>query len=352
MYFTLKMRRAVSEICSGGARARTLEQSNRPQAPAWLVRKWCAVSMDAGPKLPLARHGSPTQSPVELDTDRRCLDTLRSSSPPSLEHGSRSPGSSRPSSSPRWKPITSPGRAASAGMRQERAGHLVVMDGLLKLSAPPVVAALPSSRARARPTSAIQLMGGRPFPPLRPGSAAMRVGGGHVFLPPTHPLEPYLPGAQMPRVVTSSASAPRLPLRKKRGKSPADLEKSLARMGDALVRETAYEQERLQAEQQRLHDAEAALRKAFEAELSALKQEYAPCRALPVNRDLHARVARPKHASQSLLMLLLLAASSRRPPRPLSSPSPRPLLALTYIMCNACTRPPPVGHQACGPTQV
>ena len=167
----------------------------------------------------------------------------------------------------------------SAAVMQGR--PLVVMDGLLRLSAPPVVVAPPSSRARASPTSAVQLVGGRAFPPLRPGSAAVQVGG-TFYLPPPHPLEPYLPGAQMPRL-GASMSAPRMPLRKKKGgpgaKNPLnpqhDLEKSLERMGDALVRETAYEQERLQAEKQRLHEAEEALKAAFEAQIAALKLEHA-----------------------------------------------------------------------------
>ena len=227
--------------------------------------------MDAGPRMPLGRH-SPTQSPVEMSTERRCTDTLRSSSP-RMEPGSRSPGSSRPSSSPRWKPAPSPGRPTSAAMHAPHAS-LVVMDGLLKLSAPPVVIAPPSSRARARPTSAVQLIGGKAFPPLRPGSAAVQVGG--QYLPPPHPLEPYLPGSQMHRLQASHSAPRMMPLRKKKGggKNPHEnLERSLERMGDALVRETAYEQERLQAEKQRLEEAESALRASFEAQINALKKE-------------------------------------------------------------------------------
>ena len=67
-----------------------------------------------------------------------------------------------------------------------------------------------------------------------------------------------------------------MPLRKKKGggKNPHEnLERSLERMGDALVRETAYEQERLQAEKQRLEEAESALRASFEAQINALKKE-------------------------------------------------------------------------------
>ena len=124
--------------------------------------------------------------------------------------------------------------------------HIVVMDDLLKLSAPPVLMERhgivglepqrPSARARARPTSAVQLVGGRSFLPPRPGSAMVQVGG-QIFPPfNSHGLEPYLPAGQMPKL-NPSASAPGL--RRKKKKSPhdrspqEDLERSLAHSNSA-----------------------------------------------------------------------------------------------------------------------
>lgn len=116
----------------------------------------------------------------------------------------------------------------------------------------PVLLAPPTSAAATRPMSAVQLIGGRTFPSLRPDTPT-----GPTSPPATRPTSPYklpasigaqyfpayLPGGQMPRGIGSSASAPRLGQgkgrRKKRGAVDAEesLEASLERMGEAVRRQ-------------------------------------------------------------------------------------------------------------------
>jgi hypothetical protein len=141
-----------------------------------------------------------------------------------------------------------------------------------------------------RPKSAMQMIGGRSFPPLRPGSMSLEVGG--QICPAYLPGAAYMPGGAHPtgtRILATSSSMPKLGATKKK-KGP-NLEKSLERMGDALYREQkalAAQQEEAERSKEeverRIHEAreetKAEVTRQWMAEVERLKGEHADEKAM------------------------------------------------------------------------